>query len=220
MEQALEAHLIQATQMLEQQVDAEIEKLDKMEDDDYEKLRQKRMDAMKKSQQQKQDWLSAGHGHYFEIGSEKEFFDECKKSKKVVCHFFRDSTFRCKIVDKHLDILAKKHIETKFIKINAEKCPFLVERLKIKVLPTICLAKDGKTVDYVVGFTDLGNVDDFPTEMMEWRLGRAGIINYDGDLVNPPAIGGKKKSGILGYGQPKKTIRSNDDDSSDDNDDW
>ncbi|KAJ8297579.1 hypothetical protein KUTeg_024110 [Tegillarca granosa] len=180
MEKALEAHLMQATQMIEQQVDAEIEKLDKMEDDDYEKLRQRRMDAMKKSQQQKQDWLAAGHGHYFEIASEKEFFDECKK----------------------------------------KKCPFLVERLKIKILPTICLAKDGKTVDYIVGFADLGNVDDFPTEMMEWRLGRADIINYEGDLVNPPTVGGNKKSGVLGYGQPKKTIRSGDDDSSDDNDDW
>jgi hypothetical protein len=32
-----------------------------------------------------------------------------------------------------LAILAKKHMETKFCKINAEKTPFLCDRLKIKV---------------------------------------------------------------------------------------
>jgi hypothetical protein len=40
---------------------------------------------------------------------------------------------RCKILDKHLAVLAKKHMETKFCKINAEKTPFLCDRLKIKV---------------------------------------------------------------------------------------
>ena len=45
------------------------------------------------------------------------------------------------IVDKHLGILAKKHLEAKFVKINAEKCPFLTERLRIKVIPTIMLVK-------------------------------------------------------------------------------
>lgn len=91
-----------------------------------------------------------------------------------VCLFFQ----RCKILDKHLAVLAKKHLETKFIKLNVEKAPFLTERLKIKVIPTLALVKDGKTKDYVVGFTDLGNTDEFPTEMLEWRLGCSNIINY------------------------------------------
>jgi len=42
------------------------------------------------------------------------------------------SFLRCKIVDKHLALLAPKHMETKFCKINAEKCPFLTDRLKIR----------------------------------------------------------------------------------------
>lgn len=85
---------------------------------------------------------------------------------------------RCQIVDKHLTILAKKHVETKFIKLNVEKAPFLSERLHIKVIPTLALLVDGKSKDYVVGFGDLGNNDDFPTEMLEWRLGCADVINY------------------------------------------
>ena len=110
----------------------------------------------------------------------------------MVCHFYRDSTFRCKFVDKHLEILATKHIETKFIKINAEKCPFLIERLRIVVLPTICMAKEGKTSEYIVGSDDLGGTDDFPTEMLEWRLGRADVINYSGDLMEPPSVAREK----------------------------
>ncbi|XP_067663507.1 thioredoxin domain-containing protein 9-like [Haliotis asinina] len=215
----LENQLLQAAKVIEGQVDAEIEKLEKMDDDDFEALKRRRMEAMRKGAQQKQEWLKQGHGEYSEVANEKEFFDECKKSKKVVCHFYRDSTFRCKIVDKHLQIIAKNHLETKFIKINAEKCQFLVERLRIKVLPTLCIAKDGKTVDYIVGFADLGNRDDFPTEMLEWRLGCADIINYQGDLMNPPTLdGSSSKMNILHQSKAKKTIRGGNDDSSDE--DW
>ncbi|XP_070552726.1 thioredoxin domain-containing protein 9-like [Ptychodera flava] len=211
---ALQQQLMKVTEIIEGQVDAEIERLDQMDDDDMEKLRQRRLAAMKKEHEQKQEWLKIGHGQYSELPGEREFFDECKKSKHVVCHFYKDSTFRCKIVDKHLSILAPKHIETRFLKINAEKSPFLAERLRIKVIPTMALIKDGKTCDYVVGFDDVGGTDDFPTEMLEWRLGCAGVINYSGNLTEPPLPGGKSKS-IL-KSKPKKTIRGTVEDDSDD----
>lgn len=102
-----------------------------------------------------------------------------KKSPNIVVHFYRDSTERCKIVDKHLQILSKKHIEAKFCKVNAEKSPFLTQRLRIKVIPTIALIKDNKTKDYIVGFDDLGGRDDFTTEMMEWRIAQSGAIEYN-----------------------------------------
>ena len=47
----------------------------------------------------------------------QEFFNVTKNSENVVCHFYREETFRCKIMDKHLAILAKKHVETKFCKV-------------------------------------------------------------------------------------------------------
>lgn len=221
LEKALEGHLLAASQAVEQQLDAEIERLDKMDEDDMEALRQRRLDAMKKAQTQKQEWIAIGHGKYEELKDEKEFFDACKKSKNVVCHFYRDSTFRCKVVDKHMQILAPKHIETRFVKINAEQSKFLVERLRIVVLPTICIAKDGKTKDYIVGFDELGGVDDFPTEMLEWRLGRAEAINYDGDLLNPPKVGSyKKDTSVFGFVKTKKTIKDGQADDSSDEDDW
>lgn len=62
------------------------------------------------------------------------------------------------MVDKHLSILAKQHMETRFVRINAEKSPFLAEKLKIVVLPTIALIKNAKVDDYVVCFgKDLGH---------------------------------------------------------------
>ena len=212
----MQQQLVQAAQQAEQQVDAEIERLERLDEDDLEMMRQRRLAQMKKHAEQKKEWLTQGHGRYEEIPDEKAFFDACKKSTKVVCHFYRDSTMRCKIVDKHLEILAPRHIETKFIKINAEKCPFLTERLRIKVIPTICLARDGKTVDYIVGFNDLGGHDEFSTEMLEWRIAGANVINYSGDLMTPPTEGPKKKPTVLG--QQKKNIRGRGDDSSDDND--
>ena len=110
-------------------------------------------------------------------------------------------------MDKHLQLLAQQHLETKFVKvgsiprctqatclqnlsasdqsymrspqsqgvptdegllwaqINAEKSPYLVEKLKIWMLPTLALIRQEKTVDYVVGFDDMGGKDDFSTEV-------------------------------------------------------
>lgn len=138
-----------------------------MGEDDIEVLRRKRMEEMKRGQKQKQEWLANGHGTYREIRDQQDFFDQVKASKRVVAAFYRSSTARCEIVDKHLSLLAQKHIETKFIKINAEKSPFLVERLKIWMIPTIVLIKDTHTEHSIVGFDEFGAVDDFDTDVVE-----------------------------------------------------
>uniref|UniRef100_T1IRL6 Thioredoxin domain-containing protein 9 n=1 Tax=Strigamia maritima TaxID=126957 RepID=T1IRL6_STRMM len=214
MEQALSEKLVQAARIVEDQVDAELERLEKLDDDDLEKLRRDKLDQMKKLSNQKQEWRKKGHGEYTEISEEKEFFEVCKQSDRVVCHFYRDDTLRCKIVDKHLSILSNSHIETRFVKLNVERAPFLCKRLRIRVLPTIALIKNGKTGDYIVGFDDLGGVDDFKTDMLEWRIARSSLIFYSGDLMTPPdsAKPQTKKSFVV----QKKTIRSKDEDSSDD----
>ncbi|VVB04686.1 unnamed protein product [Arabis nemorensis] len=69
-------------------------------------------------------------------------------------------------MDKHMSILAKQHIETRFVKIQAEKSPFLAERRKIVVLPTLALIKNTKVDDYVVGFNELGGKNDFQNMMI------------------------------------------------------
>lgn len=87
----------------------------------------------------------------------------------------------------------------------------ILERLRIKTLPTLALVKDAKTKDYVVGFGELGNTDDFTTEVLEWRIAHADVIEYSGDLLVPPGQATKSKLKI----KNKKTIRENEDDDSD-----
>lgn len=213
--------LMQTAQVMEDQVDAEMKRLETMDENDLEVLKRQRIEAMKKLQEKKQEWKQQGHGEYSEIPEEKEFFNVTKNSENVVCHFYREETQRCKIFDKHLGLLAKKHIETKFCKIDAEKTPFLCERLKIRTIPTLILVKDSITRGYVVGFTDLGNTDDFSTEMLEWRLGHAEVINYKGDLNTPPdQAEAKKKTNFVGKKMKMgRKGKAGVDDSSDE-DDW
>jgi hypothetical protein len=42
------------------------------------------------------------------------------------------------------------------VKIDAEKSPFLVERLSIVMLPSILCIKDGRTEHTIVGFDEMG----------------------------------------------------------------
>ncbi|CAH1642850.1 unnamed protein product [Spodoptera littoralis] len=204
--------LHQVASNMEKQLDNEIERLETMDSSDLEAIRQQRIAEMKKRAKAKQEWVANGHGEYTEIDGEKEFFTVCNKSEHVVCHFYKSDTPRCKIVDMHLKVLAKKHVETRFVKLDVERAPFLTGRLKIRVIPTIGLVKDNKTKDFIVGFTDLGNRDDFSTEMLEWRIARSDIIEYSGDLLVPPEEARKARKLQI---QNKKTIRGTPDSDSD-----
>ncbi|CAF1434544.1 unnamed protein product [Adineta steineri] len=219
MEQAFAQNLMQAAQAVEQQVDDELNRLEKLTESDIEKMRNQRLETMKQEHKKRQEWLANGHGEYEDLPSEKELFDITKKSERIVCHFYRESTMRCKIVDKHLEALARKHIEAKFVKLSVDRAPFITERLNIKTLPTIALLIDNIVKDKIIGFTDLGNHDDFSTDVLEWRLGVGGVIDYKGDLNSPPDNNERKKK-ITVFGKKPKTIRNGmgGDDDDDDND--
>jgi thioredoxin-like negative regulator of GroEL len=73
-------------------------------------------------------------------------------------------------------MIARTHVEAKFIYLDAEKSPFFVQKLQVKVLPTIICFIDGVAVDRVVGFEELGGKDDFPTLALTRRLIRSGAL--------------------------------------------
>lgn len=215
----------QALEAAEEKLDEKIEKMDRLEEDDsecgvksrgrsrrgsatptttttpppVERLRRERVEQLKRSQKQRQQWVAQGHGDYMEIADEKQFFAELKKEARAVVHFYRAATRRCEIVDAHLSTLARKHVETRFIKVsegcaapcacgstpkdaarpmqvNAEKSPFICERLKIMVLPTITLIKEGRTDHSIIGFDELGGHDSFSTEDLERLLLRHEVV--------------------------------------------
>lgn len=64
----------------------------------------------------------------------------------------------------------------------------------------------------VAGFDDVGGTDDFSTEMLEWRLGCGGAINYSGNILEPPSHAPNKKQVSF---HSKKPIRDSGRDSSD-----
>ncbi|CAG9763247.1 unnamed protein product [Ceutorhynchus assimilis] len=206
----MENQLLQVTQAIEKQVDATIEQIDNLDVNDLEQLRKSRKKELQKLEEKKREWLQNDHGKYEEQPEEKCFFDIIKKSDNLIIHFYTNSSERCQIVDKHLKILAPKHLEARFTKMNAEKCPFLAERLKVKVIPTIVLIQKTILVDKIIGFTDLGNRDDFSTETLEWRIAQNGLINYEGDLSTPPDEVVKKPS--KGYGKKIRDSAYNRDD--------
>lgn len=85
--------------------------------------------------------------------------------------------------------------------------------MRIRIIPTIALIVNGKTKDYIVGFTELGNCDDFSTGTLQHRLAQSGVINYDDDVETSET---GKKSFIFGASKSKTIKGRNSDDSDDD----
>jgi hypothetical protein len=141
---------------------------------------------------------------YSELSDTKEFFEAAKKSSRMVVHFYRSVTPRCVIVDGHMHKLAAKHLETRFVKIDAEKSPYLVEKLGIILMPTIVLVKDGKTEHAIHGFDEMGGVDDFTTLDFEYVLANHGVIHFDGGDRSEEI---NERSKRAGFNSMKLTVR-------------
>ncbi|KAI3431058.1 Thioredoxin domain-containing protein [Psidium guajava] len=194
-QEIIEKQVLTVAKAVEDKIDEEIAALDRLDEDDLEALRERRLAQMKKMAEKRSRWISLGHGEYSEIPVEKEFFSVVKASERVVCHFYREN-WPCKVMDKHMSILAKQHIETRFVKIHAEKSPFLTEKLKIVVLPSIALVKNAKVEDYVVGFDELGGTDEFSTEDLEERLAKSQVIFFEGESSLNSRSGAKTRRSV------------------------
>lgn len=86
------------------------------DDNELRQLRVRRMKEMKRRAEQKLEHIGKGHGQLRDI-LEDEFLKEVTGSDRVICHFYHGDFPRCAIMDMHLLKLAKRHIETKFIKV-------------------------------------------------------------------------------------------------------
>ena len=138
-------------------------------------LREQRIAQMKEAHKQKQENMAKGHGKYEEI-TEEQFLPIVTGTKFVILHFYHNDFERCKIMDSHLEKICRQHIEAKFIRINAEKCPFFVSKLQVQMLPTVVCFIDGIAVDRVIGFEELGGRDDFRTLVLSRRLVKSGVL--------------------------------------------
>ncbi|CAM9333115.1 unnamed protein product [Discosporangium mesarthrocarpum] len=177
----------------EQEQDSDDELLRGLDEDPaIRMIRDQRLKEMKKEHDERAENIAKGHGQYREIAQD-EFLPEVTGSAKVVVHFYHNEFHRCKIMDARLAEVAPRHLETKIIKINAEKAPFFVNKLQVRVLPTVVCFINGVAVHSIVGFEGLteglppDRLDEWPASNLARELALAKVISYstlDGGLGN------------------------------------
>lgn len=143
--------------------------------------------------------VTAGHGAYTEIHSEKELLGITTAERACVVHFAHADFARCRVMDRHLTSLAPAHLHTRFVRIDVAKCPFLVERLKIQVLPCVIPFVDGIGRERILGFEGLGGVDDFKTGALESTLMRSGVLRNTRGQADLDRRNNQQKKSIMGF---------------------
>jgi hypothetical protein len=93
-------------------------------------MAEERVSAARAEYEEERTNITRGHGTYAEI-TEQEFLPTVTGADYVICAFFHKDFERCKIVDMHLHKICKLHTEARFVRIDAEKCPFFVTKLQV-----------------------------------------------------------------------------------------
>ncbi|CAD5218470.1 unnamed protein product [Bursaphelenchus okinawaensis] len=212
MTEQLAAHLLNAAKVVEQKLDAELDRLENLGDDEMEEIRRKRMAEMKKAQDKKAELVGSGHGKLTELANEREFFDARKKTSKMICYFYGQQTEKHQAVEKVLNNLAQQHFFTRFVCLNAERSPFLVERLKLQSFPVIAIVLGDKIGDYIRLADKLNDSVQSLEHYIEKRLFEAKVIT---ECRSEPPKAAKAKT-IFGMAPPKRGIRGGRHDESDD----
>ncbi|GET89874.1 hypothetical protein, conserved [Leishmania tarentolae] len=125
------------------------------DDDELMELRRMRLQRMRANQEKQAEWRSKQHGEYREI-SQDDFFNivvrEKGGSERVCVHFYHNDFETCKVMDRRLSELSRTLLAVKFVKIDAERSPFLVQRLHVTTLPHCLLFLNDVCIDRIVGF--------------------------------------------------------------------
>ncbi|KAF8050668.1 hypothetical protein N665_1909s0003 [Sinapis alba] len=119
-------------------------------DPELEKLHADRFAALKREVEKREALNRQGH---------------VTRSEKVICHLYHKEFYRCKMLDKHLETLAPRHVDTRFIKVDAEKYVYFI------------ILSKGIAIDRLLGFQDLGTKDDFSTTKLENVLVKKGMLS-------------------------------------------
>lgn len=179
--QKLEASTgVKEKELTEEDLDSENEEDDA--DHALRRIRDQRLKEIKRQQQKKLEDIGKGHGQYRQIVQD-EFIKEMTSSDRVICHFYHRDFPKCEVMHHHLQKLAQRHIEAKFVQIDAEKAMFFVQKLSIRSIPTVVLFYDGIANDKIIGFEGLaddqpeGKVDEWPTIRLARLLASKGAIN-------------------------------------------
>lgn len=133
-----------------------------------------RMQHLKTMQEKNAEYRSKQHGEYREI-SQDEFFNVVVREKggsdRVCVHFYHKDFETCKVMDRRLSELSQVMLAVKFVKMDAERSPFLVERLHVTTLPCCLLFLNDVCVDRILGFEGCTSEDGtLDAELLRERL--------------------------------------------------
>merc|ERR1712066_336400 len=155
---------------VEQAVDDEMDKIENMTEDDLAKIRANRIKEMKKKAEMQQEWQNQGHGTVTKITDQRDFFAATKKSEKVIALFNRDSNRWGKVMKEHMVNLSARHLEARFIEVDAENAPYITDKLNIYMLPTIVCIKGNKVHKQHNGLDEIDGTGKYSTGMLEYLL--------------------------------------------------
>ncbi|RUP42659.1 thioredoxin-like protein [Jimgerdemannia flammicorona] len=127
--------------------EALFEELEKEDDSETAFFREQRLEELKAEVTRRTQMRENEHGVYSEVMKEKTLMELTTTTERIVVHFFHKDFRRCDIMDKHLNELARTHFQTKFCKINVENAKFLVEKLKVQILPCVIAFINAIAVD-------------------------------------------------------------------------
>lgn len=178
--------MAQVQQIAAQQTMAQLGQMEKKLDEELSKdidtIRKNRIEQLKAKQKKVAEWKQKGHLEFDELADQQAWFNEAKNNERFVCCFGRSTADVTKVVNMHLKSIARKHIETRFCYMDAEKAPYLAERLNIVLLPTIMMMKDNTTHGRIEGLDPLGGRVDFKEGVLRGLLGKQGMIEYDPEV--------------------------------------
>ncbi|BCS28856.1 thioredoxin domain-containing protein [Aspergillus puulaauensis] len=120
---------------------------------------------------------------YPSLNSDQSLLDFTTQAQRCVIHFAHPDFARCATMDEHIRALAARHQDARFARVDVRETPFVVEKLKIRVLPCVIGFTDGVAVERVLGFEGLGSggsdgLEGFSTATLEKRLLAKGILSH------------------------------------------
>lgn len=171
-----------------------LENLDNDEDEVLHLLREQRLEQLKKEFNKIDKAvgnMGGDVGHVQFVEDEKDIMDMVTKSEIALLHFYQPTFPKCKVMNDTLGLLAEKHVSLRILAIQAEKAPFLVSKLKVKVLPFVVIYRNGKELSRVVGFDGISAsaADKVSLDLLERKLLDCGAINRQ--TINFKTIRGK-----------------------------
>ena len=174
---------------------------------------------------------TVGHEPVTTLRGDEEVLRFTTEIERVVLHFCHPDFARCGIMDRHLREVAEAQTavdtvgpDLRWARVEVTDAPFVVEKMKIRVLPCLVGFRDGVAVGRLVGFEGLlsdeghGNEDGpsvtraLEKKLIEWKLLGGVAIRDDKRLEHSDSEEDERGKGRRGITGGKRMAEDVDDD--------